>query len=492
MLRRDDAVKLLGLAGLAFFIRAIPHMFIIPYVGIEEGYMFIFAERISNGVLFELKQYPHTAILGVVGLHKLTQIPIVVCGSMWAPLMGGLSTVVMYFVLRDVVNVKNPFWGTLLFMSLDSHIYRSTLFGNAAEATGILLMLIFVWVYYTRSKFLSVLLIPFLLWTHLITFGMSIIFIFSDIVVGMDWSKRIFTILGVGIMSVIALFVFSPYNLAFANVEYIIRNFNIDILSKISTEDISLLISTFLGTIIMFGVSIVFGDRKKIPFIPLVLVGLVGIFSLFWYSMMVSPYRVMVYAGMLAIMGCSRVIETRGIGQYLIICLTILMMIQVSCFGWRTHNKIFDAVTHDEYEMVKWLKENDSCVWYSEVYWDDPGTDALVLMFDAGGIKPDVDNVMEYKGWKETPELVKLNDEHGVSDTEEYFVNRTSGRFPRIKYVIYSDRFAKRALFRFPDRAGRMIYRRYSIVDIWKSDPDWEVVYEAPGGRIYRRCDYEP
>ncbi len=483
-MKRNDIIKLLGLAFIAFFIRAIPHMFIIPYVGVEEGYMFLYAKRISSGFYFDLQQYPHTAILGVVMLHKLTQLPIMIIGSMWSPLMGGLSTIVTYFILRDVINVKNPFWGVLLFVGLDSHIYRSTLFATSAEATGIFLMLVFVWVYHKKNKFLSFLLLPVLLWTHLIPFFVSIIFIFSDIFTDTNWDKRMYTIMGVVIISIIAFVVFSPYDSAFIKIGYIANSFDIDILSKINMEDVSVLISTLLGTLILFGLSIIFGDKKKVFFVPLVLITLIGILSLLWYSLMISPYRVMVYVGILGIMGFSSIVKVQSISRYTAIFLVILMVTQVSCIGWERHLQVFDGITHDEYEMVEWLIGYDFRVWYSEVYWDDIGIELLALMMVPVEWDSDVVNNTEYSTWKRPFQL--------VDHTDGYIIVLDSVTSSRTKYIIYSDRFARAAMFRFPERAGRAIYRRYSIVDIWESDPGWEVVYEGSGGKIYKRSDYIP
>ena len=491
-MKRNNLVKLVCLAFAAFFIRAIPHLFIIPYVGIGEGYMFIFAERLSRGLYFSLNQYPHTAILGVVVLHKLTRLPIITCGSFWSPLMSGLSAVVMYFVLRDLMGVKKPFLPTLLFVCLDSHIYRSTLFTSAAEATGILFLLIFVWVYSTKSKFSSVFLLPVLLWTHLIPFGIAIIFIFSDVVNNINQKGKIYAIIGVGIISIVAFLIFNPYGLFFGHIQFATDFFSADILSKINVEDVFLLFSTFLGTIIMFGMCLVLSERRGPVLVPSVLVALLGVLSLFWYSTMVSPFRVIVYAGMLGVMGYSKIAETRDINPRFTILLLILMLAQVSCFGWRNHNRVFDVVTHDEYDMIKWLKGSDPKVWYGHIYWDNSGDDLLVLLLIPIKVNPGIDENILPNKWLYTPELVDSTEGNVDNNTEGYVVNTTTGGYPRFKYVIYSDRFANRALFRFIERGNRIIYGRYPIADTWANDPNWEVVYENPGGKIYKRSDHEP
>lgn len=37
----------------------------------------------------------------------------------------------------------------------------------------------------------------------------------------------------------------------------------------------------------------------------------------------------------------------------------------------------------------------------------------------------------------------------------------------------------------FTGRGNRVLYGNYAIVDIWEGDPNWVVVYENEGGKIY-------
>lgn len=484
---RKERLIVLILAFLAFGIRVFPHTFLIPFVVREEGGILMLTQRILNHDFSYLSSFPPVSLFGVAIMHTLLPISLPTCAFIWNPLMSAFATIVFYYILKDVLKVSTPYLGTMLFVFLDSNIYRTTLFGSSSEGTGILILFIFIYTYFKVSKPRSLIFLVVLLWTHIIVFGFGFLVLAVDQVLinveDINKQKKKIIMIGISVMILgSSFFYILPYRIAVFDMVMQFKLHTISNLYRIlTTRMLPILYKTLLGTVILTLVSVYHFWVKRcwVSYMGMIMVGII-IVSTLLSSSHISPYRVLPYAGLIGVMSLSliRVKHKTLVTVFLI----GLMLTQVTVFGWKENNRIYDAVTEEELEIIEWIQENYPESVHFNILWDDVGQQLLLYEFPYSN--------PESMGYTQTKE-----------EWEEYIefklklilINaKTGGEFPDIdfiNFVVYSDRFAERALFRLPEYE-HLTYSRYSIYDMWENDPRWVLIYENEGGKVYGKKSF--
>lgn len=424
-------------------------MFVMPYVGNEEGGYVFFCQKMIDGDFSYVNYVPHTPLFGVVTLYKLTHLSLTTCAFIWNPLMGALSTILFYYILKNVLRADNPHAGAVLFSFLDCHIYRTTLFGSSCEGTAIVLGLLFIYLYFTTSKIGSLLLLPLILYSHLLVFGFSMLFVIADVLnQGRRELKKLLLIGGAGILILLGIR-YLPYYLLFDGADYgwdILKGFSLSNILLYGASDLLLVLQTLLGTTILC-VFMLFVPKKNgyLKYVSMGLFGALG-FSVLFASHFVSPYRMLVYLGMVGIM----IFSTLEVSwkKEITVGLVALMLFQVCFYGWRLNNRIYECVTEEEIEIVDWLREYDPDCSHYNVGWDKMGDQLLLIKMP----------IYTYR-W--------------------------------IKYVIYSDRYAAGAFLLSSSQDGRRFsYSTHEIPDTWCNSTEWVLIYDGSGGRIYENSSW--
>lgn len=468
----------ISLGLLAFLIRFYPHGFVIPYIGKEEGGLIMYSQRIVDGDFRFVRNLPHVSIVSVAILHILTRFPITMCAFVWNPLMGALSTIVFYYILKNVLDVSEPWTGTLLFVFLDSHIYRTTIFGSSSEGTAIFVLLLFVYSYFHVNKIVSLVLLVIIPWIHIIVFGVGMLFVVVDqffIKQRITTKKSILLLSVVGIVILFFLYVL-PYRFVVLDVAVRFRLLSLNqLLEVLKTRMFPILFTTLLGTCILFCVSAYYFIRKRnlVSYVFVLIIPILTVLTLLSSSHM-SPYRMLPFVGIIGIMSFS-LLNVKW-KKLVVVGLVLVMVFQVTFYGWDINNHIHDGVTLEEVKMVEWLKKrNPECVHYN-VLWDDSGKQLLLYKMPIDYYNPP-DREGRQKDWELFMQL------------KEQLVNGTLliGYESSINYIMYSDRFASQAFIVSQQEHGQILYGHYEIEDMWANSTLWKVIYDDEGGRIYER-----
>ena len=468
-MNRKTLVFLVSVSCFAFLLRATPHLFVIPFLGTEEGSLVYFCYRVLEGDFRYVAEYPHLPIFIIAGLSWVTGVPVWRVATLWNPLVSALTVPLVYLLVRKLGGSElQALFGSLLFACLDVHVYRTTLL-SGSEGFGIFLMFVFLNLYLTR-KWLSFLVLPVLFTVHLLPLGMSILFVFIDqFVVHKPTRKTVFQVGLALTLTAIIVNVYFPYRLASYRLFHLFEVFNPqNYLTLYNIEDLKTLLSTMTGTLLVYGWSIVFrhlfGEKKEATQLFCLCLAVCLALSFPFYSTVISPYRILVYIGIFGALNFALAFTGEG-HKIVTVWMCVLMLSQITGLGWNVHNHIYYAPTREELEAVMWLKNRNSTIRYYNIGWDHVGMETLVVLFPHHGENP----------------FAKKN--HTL---DLWYPNLQGLETPHTQYIIYSDRLKQNALFRVLTNR-RVLYTPVPINDKWKNNPEWQPIYNQSGVIIYER-----
>lgn len=480
-------------AVLAFIVRIYPYAFIAAGWVVEDGTVAYWFRMFTEGHYIYLSLYPHTAIFGMSALVRLG-IPVDWAAKVWSPLMGAVSTVLIYKLLTELGHKENAVYGAILYACLDSSVYRQSTLATSLEATAVMFALLFIWLWHRGVK-ASYLLLPVVAYSHYIVFFVTFIYLFLWwwTHTSVSLVKRVIaaSLLGGGL---IVLLAFLPVGYALPQLLDSITHFSLNKFVYVyGSEEVFLLMKTLLVTSILFSVNLI---TTKSPHLRLVSAFYVAavVFSMMFYSPIISPYRLIVHMGVIGILGSipllSRLTTFKRILLVGVLCLISLG--QIYSYGLDRHIHVNDTLTREELGMLKWLHQHDGSVGYSRLLWDDVGIEnSLNQLFIMVEVDPYTTREKDYKTWYAAAEVKKIlveQQNNGNSTVEGQPMNITDPTPPHIKYIMYSTRFAERALYRLPEgEYNKLIYRNYVIDDLWSNSPYWVLIYDNLGGKIYER-----
>lgn len=477
---------------MAFIIRVIPYSVIPGGWVIEDGpIIYWFRNFLENRYVYT-RLYPHTGILGMSILVWIG-VPFQWAAKLWGPLMGAFSTLLIYKILRELDYKNVAIYGAFLYGSLASSVYRTCSLSTSLEATAVMLALLFMWLWHRGYKW-SYLFVPIIAYSHFIVFFGVVLYLFGFWWAGtkVSYLKRglVLSGLGVGLLVVLS---FLPVGYALYQLSQTLMNFSIlNILSLYSLGDYVLLLNSLTVTCVLFGVTLFYTENKQIKTVAWFYV-LAVIATMVFYSPIVSPYRLFIHIAAVGVIGFSELLNklNKNSRFVLVFGLCALSVFQVASLGLDVHVHFDDAITGEELVMIDWLHDYDPDVDYSRLLWDDVGIEnSLTRLSLVTAVDPYTTREKDYGLWYDKVEAkkiitgktknnltIKVNDTITVYDPTPVHV----------KYVMYSNRYANQALYRLPEENDKLRYRNYVIVDIWNTHPNWVLIYDGVGGKIYER-----
>jgi len=466
----------------AFAVRVVPYLFIAKGWVVEDGCVVYWLRSFLDGQYVYLALYPHTAIFGMSFLVWLGA-PLDLAAKMWGPLMGAASTYLIYRIIKEMGYYHGALPGALLYAFLDSAIYRQSSIATSLEATAITLSFLFILLWHRGIK-VSYVLLPIVAYTHFIVFFATCVYLF-----GWWWTHTTIPVVyrigvagGIG-LGLIALLRFLPVGYALHQVLSTIQNVDLSkVLYLYSSSDITLFLKTLIVTGTLF-LSSLNTENKHLRNVAMFYLFAVTL-TLFFHSPIVSPYRLIIHMGALGVIGFASMVNNKNYRRMTLfaVVLCLISLGQVYTYGLGAHVHFHDTVTEEELDMLNWLDAYDPTVSYSLIFWDDVGLENALMAFSlVVPVDPYSTREEDYGLWgvhtNEKKELVKQNASI-IKDLTPLYV----------KYVMYSDRFADRALFRLPEGPyNKLIYRNYVMADMWHNNPNWVLIYDEAGGKIYGR-----
>ena len=468
----------------ALALRYGPRLILLPDVAREEGSIIQYAQGLARGDWSRFWNTPHIPFIGIVLLHWFTGFSINRITIFYNPLLGTINTLLVYYLLRDVVEADNPYIGTWLFAVLDSHIYRSSIVGSIGEQFGLVLLFMFVYVYHRKGLRYGVPILVMLPFTHIIVTGVAFFYVFTDQVILRKFSlKRLIVFTMAGLLIGLGFLYVLPYKFAvFGMIEQYTGLMNLETLYSITVNlYLKNLLLTLLGTTILTLVSVYYFIKKRERATYLyVYMGILFLGCPIFYilsSSHVSVYRLFIYLGSFGVLTISS-LKHKYRNQFMLL-VGLVMLLQVNMYGYNMVMAFDSAITREEVVMANWLIEyDDNTHSYHDVGWDHCGMQYLEYRMyqEATGIprEPVPQHSDVYPGH----DVVDLE---GDNQVNKLFVYPFTG----MRYVVYSDRFSKRAYFRLLDEYNQYRYNNYIVYDIWKDNPDWKLIYDDVGGKIY-------
>lgn len=472
-----EYIFLFGLCLLGFFIRAIPHLFIIPFLGVEEGSILYFAKVLNTGNFMYISKYPHFHIIFIVCLHRLTTLPLERVMFFWSPFVGSLSIFVVYHIAKSL-NYNIPILTSFLLTFLDIHIYRTT-YTNSSESTAILIFLIFLY-FFIKKKTLYYIPILFLLpFAHLLPFIIGVCLLFVNLVLPVGqlrkrWKHSLIFLLGLCIVGIVSL---SGYGLAQLKILQVFDKFNLrNLYILYNFPEFVIILTTLLGSSVLFLVNFIREFRRRGLLLQMNCIMLVFIFFfwLFYLATVISPFRVLVYIGLVSVISFSSIKLSKKTVLFVVV-IAVVMLISVSTNGWREHNHLSYNVTKEEIIALEWLREYDEKVNFFNLVYDDTGMETVVALYKP--LLEPFSNESTVTGvWRST-DITLFIETEDVSVLDPYTK----------EYGIYSQRVGQAWVYRRKLENGRIDYFSKPMPDVWKNVDKWMLIYDKQGVKIYAR-----
>ena len=481
-------------AVLAFLVRLYPYVFLADGWVVEDGPVIYWFRVFLSGGYQYLRMYPHTAIVGM-SLLNFIGVPFIWAAKIWGPLMGMATTYFLYKLLKSYNLNKSAIYGATLYACLGASIYRTCSLSTSLEATAVCISVLFLWLWNKGEK-RAYLLLPLIAYSHFIVFFATTIYLVGNwwTYTEASYSKRIIVLGGLCVGGLILL-KFLPVGYALYQVLRTITNIDLSkLLYLYSIHDYFIIVTSLAVTTVLFIFSLFCSKIKEIKTISWLYVLAVVVTTLF-HSPIVSPYRLVLHMGLIGIIGFSSCLNKLNPRKTMLLVgiLCLLSLYQVNAVGLDEHVSFNDAFTEDEQDMLVWLHEYDPIVDYSRVLWDDVGIEntltCLPLVID---IDPYTTRSKDYGLWhaqvESKRELINSSTTNSDHDpVSESIVIDYDPTPSHILYVMYSKRYASRALYRLPEEYGKLVYRNYPVKDIWCTLPEWILVYEKAGNKIYEK-----
>ena len=303
---KQEVAILSGLFFLAFFLRAIPHLFYIPVLAIEESGQLLFALRLNAGDTGALLAYPHFHIALVVLLHRLTAVSMETIGAFIVPFLASLTVFPIYYLAKNMGGGL-PLLSAIMFPFVDILIYRSIYLGHA-EAVGILFLSLLLLAYVKRKWVFVGFLALALTQIHVLPLIVGIGTIMFDQLFfqGKFSLKRIVIPSLVVGGSTVALFLVFPYGYASGSFDLI--RFDLSNIFLFQGEEYLRAFTTMGGSTMLFLFVLAKGYRKPVlgPMMLFSLLMMAG-FWLFYVKELFSPFRALVYLGFAGTLGIGLV-----------------------------------------------------------------------------------------------------------------------------------------------------------------------------------------
>jgi len=488
-----NKVILVCVLAFAFLIRYYPHMVVIDNVGIEEGNMIHYTRLLFKGDYSYVNNLPHAPIFFAFVLAYILPISVSTACFLVSPILGTLSTYLMYEITRNLDTENNALLATILFASLDLSVYRSALFGATGEAFGVFLLFVTIRMYQKYRYKAFILLIP-LSYVHIIVF-----------MVGCAWASTLYIydkhleskinpyqilvliivlgVIGAGVMY------FGPHRLAIVNILARGGLFDLSAMFKTVVERmIPQFFGACIGSFLIWGFWCinVYQNRLNRLTILGVVSGLIVVMFLVFSSSHISPYRVLPYLSFLSIFSLSKIKVPYK--QTIVLFISLVMVLQIMTVGFETVLFMNESATKYEEEALLWLKEYDPGVIHYQVFSDDMGKQLLLYLLPYNATNPVIISQEDIETSKNSWSQVMDTALAIIQGDMESNMNG-SGYLKNFEYILFSERLNTKAVFMSEMGYNQNVYVKTTVPDIWKTASNWMPIYQKNNVIIYEKVN---
>jgi len=472
---------------LAFVLRAIPHMFMIPLLAIEEEFHWLFVERLLNGDFSSVFRYPHMVHFLVAGIRWILFIPSGFIESYIYPFLGALLIPCIVYFLRGLhVSKKIEITTIVLITFLEIHIYRSVVWSGDEILAINLLFLLFGLL--SRKKWIpSFIILLFLTQTHYLALSIGVLVVTIYGYLQFKMKNKILLTLGLIIVGVVAV-VFFPYTMSIRRFEYTFQRFNLMNTVFLYTPH------ELLGSIFLYPITvicllfllyyIVKGDNFLLKILGIVIYCSSFVALIFYNPVLVGPYRLVIYGGLTGVI-CISIMLNKWFSTKSIILILIVFssfsLISVYPNGLYKVLWLNYVATNEEVEAAYWVNNLENFV-VANVATDLTNYGILIYISSY--------YIKTSEPLSSPSELVIA--ESPITESPEKWegLNQT-------KYIFWSKRMEKEGLFynlkAFENSFERVTYYTNPVPDIWWNNSNFTLIYDSTlvypntGVRIYEK-----
>lgn len=453
--------------GVGFLFRAYPHLWLVFRFIVEEVYNYqTVRDLVLTGANPQAGFYPMLEHQLIYAAWLLTRIDPVTLSQYANPLLGALTAVPLYYVLRHRLTQRQALLGCGLWTLSEAAFYRAAYFGST-EALGFLFALTALAAYQRKKYVLTAPLLVLGAASHLLPTAFTFGVITADLVLKATTRQRI--LLSGLVISVVAVF-FSSLNphqrlLSSLRPEYLLGNFGTfgiyglwEVLGA----------AAIFGGFVALGLAAAWGwlwtRRNRLMTVYLALAAGLFIFSWVDYQPNIfAPPRLTFYFLVPLIYYAATWVNIKTVG---LIC---AVAVAASWAGCPAMLMTAHTVTAEEYAALDELAEMKLIKDYGWWLADYPIKTALSLY---------AEDMILWEVPFNGAEIVKASKR--VNDT---FTSPTF-TYP-YQYIFLSERM-KQGAFLIINTGERSIQRVQPIADVWAGDPLWEVAYQGHGVTVYR------
>jgi len=496
-------IYLFVLVVAGIFYRSCLHLFIIPrWIIEEEVFAHTVIELINTGTTLRIGYQPLLEQYLLYYIYLLTHLNLTILCQYANPIMGALTVIPVYFVLKTISTKNIALIGTTLWAFNENMIYRSSTF-NSTEPLGFFLAMIALYIYLqikdetprnSKIKYfcLSLVILGISIFTHILPATFIIGLISLDLFLKGNIKQKLFvTIFLVGVLT----FLMSPLNPHQVMMYSILPStmllqLSLSNIFLYSISDLMLGAMVFYGSVVLLGLTFIiilyFRPSTNIMYEYLFGCFLLFIFSWFFYSAyLIAPTRVIFYFALPLSFFVATVLSKLDKQSTILItgCL-LFIMIFTSISGANTMLYIDNVMTYDEYEFLEQSIFIHNTHDFSD-WWMDMPLKSSILLFSSMS-KPTV-----------LPSTFRLNEKQQIvinlnnTISTQKITTNPNGTItittnpPLFKYILISPRMESSAYFHINTKY-RTIQYNTPIVDVWKDLSDWELVEEYKNIKIYK------
>lgn len=477
-LRRNSHILLI--TSIAFFLRAIPHLFMIPLLAIEEDVHWLFVDKLMNADFTGVLSYPHTMHFLVAGIRTIFLIPPGVVETYINPILGALTILCVLFFLKGFSNVhrKHEIVVGVLVMCSEVQIYRSCVW-QSTEILGVNILFLMLGFLIRRRWIPAFLLLLIETQTHYLSLLIGgIVFLVYGLLYLPAKRKFLlcFSFLGLGIIA----YVFFPYTMSTGRFLYTVECFNPSNFTMLySINDYFLTLTAFPVTIICL-LALLFYTLKQQSNLILRMFGLIVnslalLAVLFYNPLLIGPFRLVIY-GSLAGSICLAFFLVKLKKQMLVLVLlglSVLSLVAVYPNGLYKVQLIDKVSTQEEIRAVYWFVDR--------------------IKFNIANVATDLLNygiLMYVTKYKEFDNPLIVGEEIEKRRLPVLQPPEDWTKIQQISYIFWSRRMEKNAVtYDVNNSTGRFSYKIEPIPDIWCDSPEWVNIYNVSGVKIYERTN---
>lgn len=473
----------------AFFIRAYPHLFLIPQWSPEEEYNFMIVNELCiKGSTNYLGAYPVFGHLIIWLVNFLTGINSAFISQYFNPFFSALTIIPLFLFVQKISSRQTAFLASVFWAFSEAVFYRSAIFSSTETFAFFLAM--FALYFYVKKQYVpTIILMCFAFYTHLLPAFMIFLTIFLHQFI---IRSRKIKFLSIAILTGVVLFLFSPLNphqriVSVLNPSVLFNHFSLSNVFVYSMQDLVMGLTIFLGIILLGLITIIslikYRVQNKLVFSMLIISICTFIFSWIVYSPNIfAPPRLTFYfvipfsfyASLFIINFSIRRKTLLKILKCSVVVFVLVAMVISSICGAQTMLFYQNSVTNNEYLALHELQELGLLNINPSYWWSDYPvrisiTSIVVITNSSIPITTTVNETSVINN------STRLADQNGTLNPDTIF-----------KYVFFSERMEKESFFTvFTNNRTQQI--RVPLHDVWANSSMWQLIYYNHGVKVYEK-----